>query len=62
MYIQVIPVLVTHLPVKQDEEEIPTIYNCLLQLLEAGEPNVCYLTVISMYFYVWHVISVKYVI
>lgn len=25
---------------KEDEEEISTIYNCLLQLLQAGEPNV----------------------
>ncbi|XP_065913448.1 importin-4-like [Dysidea avara] len=36
---QVVPVLVANLPVKQDKEEISTIYNCLLQLLQAAEPN-----------------------
>ena len=40
---QVVPVLVANLPVKQDKEEIPTIYNCLLQLLQAAEPNVSFL-------------------
>lgn len=58
VYLQVVPVLVTHLPVKEDEEEISTIYDCLLQLLQAGEPNVCYtpnfviqcISVFSMYF------------
>ena len=52
MYTQVIPVLVTHLPVKQDEAEIPTIYDCLLPLLQAGEPNVWYFHI----FLVWNVI------
>jgi len=51
IHTQVLPVLVTHLPVKQDEAEIPTIYDCLLQLLQAGEPNV-------WYFHVFHVCNV----
>ena len=38
---QVIPLLLQNLPLKEDMEEVETVYKCVISLLQTGETVVC---------------------
>ena len=39
--IQVLPTLLQHMPLKEDMEEVPTVYGCLLHLFSTNNSVVC---------------------